>query len=238
MFASNEEVRMIRYMFQHQPFQWESFRSFPVIGILRGFETEFVKEIGINCFESGLKNIEVTLNTQDALEQIRALREICPPDANVGAGTVIDEQGLKNALEAGASFIVSPVTDENLIRKCCSFGIPIMPGAYTPTEVFQAWRAGAPIVKLFPANIGGPEYVKTLLAPLNQIELMAVGAVNLDNVNAYLKAGVRGVGLGTPLFDKQRMEARDWLWLNQQIVSFRQIFDRFSASKQPYSGPN
>jgi len=206
------------------PFHWQSFRSFPVVGILRGFSTELVSEIGRECFAAGLKNLEVTLNTEHALEQIKLLRQLCPDGVNVGAGTVIDERGLDQAMEAGASFIVSPVVDEGIIRKCVERGVPIMPGAYTPTEVFTAWKAGARIIKLFPANFGGPEYVQAIRAPLNHIELLAVGSINASNLQAYLEAGVSGIGLGTPLFDKIRMEARDWPWLRAQILLFQEAF--------------
>ncbi len=209
------------------PFNWDSFRSFPAVGILRGFPTELVKEIGQQCFEAGLTNLEVTLNTEDALQQIRSLRDIAPANVNIGAGTVIDETGLNAAIDAGANFIVSPVTDEDLIQKCTKLGVPIMPGAYTPSEVLRAWKSGAKIIKLFPANIGGPDYAKSILAPLDQIELLAVGNVNLENLEAYLRAGISGIGLGTPLFDKKRMENRDWKWLRDQIAAFHSIFKNF-----------
>ena len=205
-------------------FSWDSFWSFPTVGILRGFDTDLVSEIGDQCFCAGLKCLEVTLNTKDALAQIRRLRSIAPADVNIGAGTVLTLEDLDNALEAGAGFIVSPVTDETFIQRCVELKVPVFPGAYTPTEVLRAWNAGASVVKLFPSNNGGPEYLKSVKAPLDKVPLMAVGSVNLDNLDAYLDAGACSVGLGSPLFEKKRMEAKDWAWLQAQIVAFRKAF--------------
>ena len=210
----------------NRSFSWDSFWEFPAVGILRGFETDLVGEIGHTCFEAGLKNLEVTLNTDDALNQIRLLRKWAPDGVNVGAGTVLTPEDLHEALEAGAGFIVSPITDEVFIRECAALKIPVFPGAFTPSEVFHAWKAGASVVKLFPANNGGPSYLKSIRAPLNDIPLMAVGSVNLDNLGAYLEAGACSVGLGSPLFEAQRMLAKDWDWLTGQIHAFHQGFNR------------
>lgn len=204
-------------------FSWESFWSFPAVGILRGFETERVSEIGEQCFEAGLKCLEVTLNTKDAIEQIELLGKIAPQSVNVGAGTVLTLADLDKALKAGASFIVSPITDEVLIRRCVELDVPIFPGAYTPTEIQRAWQAGAKVVKLFPANHGGPRYLKSVKAPLDHIPLMAVGSVNLENLEEYIEAGACSIGLGSPLFDAKRMEQKEWLWLKEQIHAFRDV---------------
>lgn len=205
------------------PFSWDAFWSFPAVGILRGFDTELVSEIGAQCFEVGLKCLEVTLNTEDALTQIRNLRRIAPSEINIGAGTVLTTEDLDKALDAGAGFIVSPVVDEAFIRRCVELNVPVFPGAYTPTEVLKAWKAGASVVKLFPANNGGPEYLKSVKAPLDKVPLMAVGSVNLDNLQAYLDAGACSVGLGSPLFAKKRMEDKDWPWLKAQIRAFEDV---------------
>lgn len=204
------------------PFSWKSFKSFPAVGILRGFETNLVKEIGEVCFDAGLTSLEVTLNTKDVFEQIQLLRELAPDTVNIGAGTVISIEGLECALDAGANFIVSPVVDEKVIQACVDWEVPIFPGAYTPTEVLQAWNAGAKVIKLFPSNNGGPEYLKSVRAPLDHIPLMAVGSVNLHNLQDYIDAGVCAVGVGSPLFEKSRMESKDWCWLRKQIRSFKE----------------
>lgn len=207
----------------NQRFDWDLFWEFPAIGILRGFETDLVSEIGNECFEAGLKNIEVTLNTDNAFSQIKNLADLSNKRANVGAGTVLDRRGLDLALEAGASFIVSPVVDIELIQYCSENDVPIFPGAYTPTEVWKAWDAGAPVVKLFPANLGGPEYLKAIKGPLDDVKILAVGSVTLENVSDYLRAGACGVGLGSPLFDQSRTLAKDWSWLRNQIHEFSKI---------------
>jgi len=212
-------------------FNWNSFHEFPVVGILRGFTTRQVERIGKTCFEAGLTNLEVTLNTKDASEQISLLREIAPANVNIGAGTVLDEAGLQTALAAGANFIVSPITHTGLIRSCVEQNIPIMPGAYTPSEVHLAWQTGAPLVKLFPANLGGPQYLKSVLAPLDQVELIAVGGVNLSNFSSYLKSGAAGVGIGSPFFNRKKIESEDWEWLQEQVKAFLKVFQSFKKAK-------
>ncbi|MCG8526133.1 MAG: bifunctional 4-hydroxy-2-oxoglutarate aldolase/2-dehydro-3-deoxy-phosphogluconate aldolase [Opitutales bacterium] len=207
----------------NQRFDWDLFWEFPAIGILRGFETDLVSEIGNECFEAGLKNIEVTLNTDNAFSQIKNLADLSNKRANVGAGTVLDRRGLDLALEAGASFIVSPVVDIELIHYCSENGVPIFPGAYTPTEVWKAWDTGAPVVKLFPANVGGPDYLKAIKGPLDDVKILAVGSVTLQKTSDCLASGACGVGLGSPLFDQSRMLAKDWSWLRKQIHEFSQI---------------
>jgi 2-dehydro-3-deoxyphosphogluconate aldolase / (4S)-4-hydroxy-2-oxoglutarate aldolase len=205
-------------------FSWDSFWLFPAVGILRGFETELVCQIGEQCFEAGLTCLEVTLNTRDGLKQIELLREMAPPSVNIGAGTVLTIADLDKALDAGAGFIVSPIVDEGLIRRCVERDVPIFPGAYTPTEIHRAWQAGAKVIKLFPSHHGGSRYLKAIKGPLDQIPLMAVGSVNLENIEEYLEAGACSVGLGSPLFDAKRMERKEWSWLKTQIHAFRDVF--------------
>jgi 2-dehydro-3-deoxyphosphogluconate aldolase / (4S)-4-hydroxy-2-oxoglutarate aldolase len=207
-----------------QRFDWGHFLDFPVIGILRGFDTALAVDIAEKCFDAGLRYLEVTLNTPSALEQIRSIRVRTPEHARIGAGTVLDEAGVNAATEAGASFLVTPVVNPVLIRSCQERGIPVFPGAYTATEVWTAWNTGATAVKLFPCDLGGPPYLRSLRAPLEQIPLIAVGGVNLDNLRAYLDAGAVGVGLGSPLFHPERMRKREWGWLREQIAAFQEAF--------------
>jgi 2-dehydro-3-deoxyphosphogluconate aldolase/(4S)-4-hydroxy-2-oxoglutarate aldolase len=214
-------------MTQNAPaFSWKSFTRFPAIGILRGFPTELVESIATCCFEAGLLNLEVTLNTPDALKQIEILKRLAPKDVNIGAGTVLSPRALLDARNAGASFIVSPIVDESVIALSSRCSLPCFPGAFSPTEVWKAWKAGAPCVKWFPANLAGPSGLASVRAPLDQVPLIAVGSVNLANLEAYLKAGACGIGLGSPLFDEARMRAKDWNWLRTQIHAFQAFFDQ------------
>src|SRR5690606_18081736 len=103
------------------------------------------------------------------------------------------------ALDAGAQFVVTPITDEEVISACVERDIPIFPGAYTPTEIYKAWSLGASMVKVFPASKLGPDYIKEVLAPLQQIHLMPTGGVGLENMEAFYKAGAKGFGIGSQL---------------------------------------
>lgn len=198
------------------------FKALPVVGILRGFDTALVLEIAEQSLKAGLTTFEITMNTRDAAAQLREVCSAFGEKLNIGAGTVTDLARLDAALDAGASFIVTPTFEPDVVQTCVELGIPVFPGAFTPTEVLRAWEAGATMVKLFPANLHGPDYLKTLKAPLDEVRLMPVGGVSPDNVPAYRAAGAEGYGVGTPLFDRKRMDARDWEWFASQVSKFKE----------------
>jgi 2-dehydro-3-deoxyphosphogluconate aldolase/(4S)-4-hydroxy-2-oxoglutarate aldolase len=200
------------------------FAAFPLIGILRGFPLELTAEIGAAVKGTELAAIEVTLNSPGALDQIRVLRQCVGPGIAVGAGTVLDADAARSALAAGAHFLVSPALDPGVMASGREAGVALFPGALTPTEVVAAWRAGATMVKVFPAQPLGPSYIKALKAPLGQIPLLPTGGIGLETLGAYLEAGADGVGVGEPLFEKARILARDWDWLRGRIGQFRAVF--------------
>jgi 2-dehydro-3-deoxyphosphogluconate aldolase/(4S)-4-hydroxy-2-oxoglutarate aldolase len=180
----------------------------PVIGILRGISADFFGPLMDAAFESGLQAIEVTLNTAQAEAMIAAQRPRVPEGKLLGMGTIRNLEEAKRALDAGAMFLVSPNTDERLIDFAVSRDIPVVAGALTPTEVYRAWACGATLVKVFPCTQLGPEYIKDLLGPFDQIPLAAVGGINKENVNAYFKAGAKAVGVGSSLFGRQAIECK------------------------------
>jgi len=180
----------------------------PVIGILRGISADFFGPLMDAAFEAGLTAIEVTLNTAHAEAIIAAQRPRVPEGNLLGMGTVRNLEEAKRALDAGAMFLVTPNTDERVIDFAVSRNIPVVAGALTPTEVYRAWSCGAALVKVFPCTRLGPEYIKSLLGPFDQIPLAAVGGVNRENVNAYLNAGARAVGVGSSLFGRQAMDRK------------------------------
>ena len=190
----------------------EFLKPMPVVGILRdipqGAEEACVKT-AVDC---GLKAIEVTINTAAATEIIAKLKAAAKPyDITVGAGTVRHGSDLEKALAAGAEFIVTPNTRNEIIRLSCTAGVPIIPGALTPTEVQKAFDLGATAVKIFPVNcVGGPEYIKALRGPFRDIPLMACGGVNADNVQDYFKAGANLVSFGASIFNVNLMQQGDW----------------------------
>jgi len=128
----------------------------------------------------------------------------------MGAGTVLDPETARAAILAGAEFIVTPSLNLKTIELCKRYGKPIIPGAFTATEIMTAWEAGADMVKVFPASIGGPKYIKALLGPLPQLRLVPTGGVSAENAAEFLRAGATAVGVGGKLVDKTLVNSGDW----------------------------
>ncbi|MFE3849715.1 bifunctional 4-hydroxy-2-oxoglutarate aldolase/2-dehydro-3-deoxy-phosphogluconate aldolase [Streptomyces griseorubiginosus] len=170
-----------------------------VMAILRSADASGLPAVARALAAGGVTCLEITLTTAGALDALAAVRAELGSEVAVGAGTVITGVQAGDALAAGAEFLVAPVVDTAVIRSAADRGIPCYPGAWTPTEVSQAWQAGAAAVKLFPAGTGGPAHLRHLRAPLPDIPLVAVGGVGLDEARSYLDAGARAVGIGSPL---------------------------------------
>jgi 2-dehydro-3-deoxyphosphogluconate aldolase/(4S)-4-hydroxy-2-oxoglutarate aldolase len=170
-----------------------------VMAILRSADASGLPAVARALVSGGVTCLEITLTTAGALDALAAARAELGPDVAVGAGTVITGEQARDALAAGAEFLVAPVVDTAVVRNAADRGIPCYPGAWTPTEVSQAWGAGAAAVKLFPAGTGGPAHLRQLRAPLPDIPLVAVGGVGIDQARDYLDAGACAVGIGSPL---------------------------------------
>jgi len=170
------------------------------IAIVRGIEERHIHGIADALYAGGIPVMEITLNTAGAPQMIAALQERVGDTMFIGAGTVLDVQDAQTAIDAGASFLVTPNTDEAVIDFAAERGIPIYPGALSPSEIVRAWKAGATAVKLFPTSSLGVNYIKEVLAPLNHIPMLAVGGVREDNVAELLRIGCYGVGVGGSLF--------------------------------------
>lgn len=202
-----------------------SFTRAPIIGILRGYGREETTGILDAYGAAGLSAIEITLNTPKALDIINEQVSRYGANLKIGAGTVCSLNDLESALDAGAGFIVTPILDISIIQRCREIGVPVFPGAFTPTEIFRAWEAGASMVKLFPADQLGPAYVKQILAPLDSIKLLPTGGIGLNNMEAYQQAGASGFGLGSSLFDQQLINGRDWTSLRTHFEKFVSLFE-------------
>lgn len=188
-------------------------KPMPVIGILRdiprGAEEVCIKT-ALSC---GLRAIEVTMNTDGAVEILRNLKTLAKPydDLKVGAGTVRHISEYQKAVYAGAAFIVTPNSRKDVIKTADSENIPIIPGALTPTEVQKAYDLGATAVKIFPVNcVGGPEYIKALRGPYRDIPLLACGGVNAENAASYIKAGADLLAFGGSIFSPKLMAEGNW----------------------------
>jgi 2-dehydro-3-deoxyphosphogluconate aldolase/(4S)-4-hydroxy-2-oxoglutarate aldolase len=169
-----------------------------VVAVIRAPSVDAALAVSHALVRGGVTGIELTFSTPGAAEAIaRARKEL--PDALVGAGTVLDAASLAAACDAGASFLVSPHTDEALIRAARERGVPFLPGALTPTEIVRAWQLGATCVKVFPGSAVGPGYLKAIRAPLPHVPLMPTGGVDEKNLGEWLKAGAIAVGMGGSL---------------------------------------
>ena len=158
----------------------------------------------------GVTAIEITMTVPGAADIIRELARTKPAGTLIGAGTVLDAGTATEVIAAGADFVVSPVTDRDTIQACREAGVLVAPGAFTPTEIVAAWRAGADIVKVFPATSLGPQFFRDLRGPLPFVRLMPTGGVTLENARLFLAAGACAVGIGTALVDAKSVEAGDW----------------------------
>ena len=192
------------------PFSWEKFNTLPVVGILRNFPAAQTDALATHYADAGLTCLEVTMNTEGAADTIARLSDTFAGRLNIGAGTVCTRQDLDKALGAGAAFIITPVLAGTVIKTCVRRGIPVFPGAYTPTEIYQAWAMGADMVKVFPASGLGPAFIKEVLAPLDKLKLLPTGGVGLENMEEYLRAGAAGLGIGSGLFPKDLVNAGRW----------------------------
>lgn len=155
----------------------------------------------------GITVLEVTLTTPNALSSIEALRKSCSADILIGAGSVITEQETHEAASAGANFIVSPITKKEVIHAGHTYGLPVLPGALTPNEVQMAHEYGADMVKVFPAEQLGLDYIRALLAPLPHLKLAPTGGVTPENAGEWIRAGAAAVGLGSALFDSEAIRS-------------------------------
>jgi 2-dehydro-3-deoxyphosphogluconate aldolase/(4S)-4-hydroxy-2-oxoglutarate aldolase len=160
--------------------------------------------------KGGITAFEVTMTVPGAVEIIRAMARDKVPGVLIGAGTVLDAGAASDVIGAGADFVVSPITDGDMIMACREAEVLVVPGAFTPTEIAAAWRAGADIVKVFPATSLGPQFFRDLRGPLPHIRIMPTGGVTLENAREFLEAGACCVGIGTALLDKKMIDADDW----------------------------
>ncbi|GAB4034299.1 bifunctional 4-hydroxy-2-oxoglutarate aldolase/2-dehydro-3-deoxy-phosphogluconate aldolase [Spirosoma gilvum] len=208
------------------PFSWELFTQMPLVGIIRGLSIDDIHQILPMYHEAGLTTIEITMNTAGAEQVIQYASKQYQGRLNVGAGTVCREEDLEKALAAGAQFIVTPILNKKVIKSCVKSGIPIFPGAFTPSEVYKAWSLGASMVKVFPTTALGPGYIKDLKAPLHQIKLLPTGGVSLDNMHQFIKAGANGLGIGSQLFDKALIDQKNWPGLKAHFQAFVNQFSQ------------
>lgn len=178
-----------------------------VVAVLRKFDTSKVVPLAQALVEGGITAIEITMDTENALQAIADVRKALGKNIAVGAGTVLDPETGRAAMLAGAQFLVAPTLNVDLIRLGNRYGRMVVPGCMTPTEIQQACEAGADVIKIFPAGVVTANFFRNVLGPLDHITLMATGGVSIDNVKEYRAKGVDVVGVGGNLIDKEAIAA-------------------------------
>lgn len=203
----------------------DALRTFPAVAILRARSPEHLLAAADILSDEGFRVLEFPLTTPGALQAIRDARRRLGGEALVGAGTVLTADDARAAIDAGAQLLVSPALCPDAMAVGIRAGVPVLPGAFTPTEILAARTGGARLIKLFPTAVLGPEYLTALRQPLPDIRIVPTGGVALDNACAWLAAGAAALGLGSPLtgdtletgnLDGLRGSARTW---SQEIAS-------------------
>ncbi|MER7333831.1 MULTISPECIES: bifunctional 4-hydroxy-2-oxoglutarate aldolase/2-dehydro-3-deoxy-phosphogluconate aldolase [unclassified Micromonospora] len=191
-----------------------------VIAIIRLSDPDAAVRAGRELAEAGLDGVEVTLTTPGALDAVATLRGELAGSCRVGVGSVRTPAEVTTARDAGAEFLVTPTTRVEVLARAKAAGLPVVCGAFTPTEVDVAWSSGADLVKLFPAGVAGPSYVRELLAPLPDVPLVPTGGVTPESVAEWAAAGAVAVGAGGALVDAAEAADGDWAALRRRARAF------------------
>ncbi len=181
-----------------------------IVAVIRAPSGERLVEVAEALYRGGVEVMEVTFTVPGAVRVLEQVADRIGDRVLLGAGTVLDSETARIAILAGARFIVSPSVHRDVIELCRRYDKLVMPGALTPTEVVTAWQSGADIVKVFPADVGGPDYLRALKGPLPQVPLMPTGGVNLETAIPFLRAGACALGVGSSLVEKQAVESGDF----------------------------
>jgi 2-dehydro-3-deoxyphosphogluconate aldolase/(4S)-4-hydroxy-2-oxoglutarate aldolase len=198
-----------------------------IVAVVRSESSESLGKVVRALAEGGVTAAEITFTVPNAVEVIREVRKDIGDAIVLGAGTVLDPETARAALLAGAEYIVSPTVNVEVIRLCRRYDKAIMPGAFTPTEIVTAWENGADVVKVFPADIGGPAFLKAIRGPLPQIRLMPTGGVDLTTAESFLKAGACCLGVGSALVDPKAIAAQDFGKIRDLASQYVAIVRRF-----------
>lgn len=181
-----------------------------VVAVVRAQSKVSLVDVAAALAAGGVIAVEITMTSPGALEGIAEIRRNASSDVLVGVGSVLDSETARAAILAGAQFIVAPTFDPQVIEIGHRYGLPVIPGAMTPTEILQAWSEGADAVKVFPANHFGPQYLKDLHGPMPQLKLTPTGGVDLTTVQDWIRAGAFAVGVGSALVQQELLVTGNW----------------------------
>ena len=193
-----------------------------LVAIVRLDDLSAAVPVTETLLRGGVKSIEFTFTNPLAGRAIEHVRLAMGESANVGAGTVLDPETARIAILSGAEFVVTPTLNLATIELCNRYGVPTVIGAFTPTEILTAWQAGASYVKVFPATVGGPQYLKDVRGPLPQVKLIPTGGVNIDNAAAFIRAGASAIAVGSNLVDAPTVSGERWAELEERARQFEQ----------------
>jgi 2-dehydro-3-deoxyphosphogluconate aldolase/(4S)-4-hydroxy-2-oxoglutarate aldolase len=191
-----------------------------LIGIIRSESSAGLVEAAHALYEAGVRAVEISLTTPGTLETVKNIRQDLPEGCLIGVGTVMQAETVADALDAGAQFAVSPVFKVSVVEACCDTHMPLVCGAYTPTEAWCAYEAGADLIKIFPANNLGPSYMKALLAPMPELPLVPTGGVTVENCGEYFRVGCVAVAIGGSVVNTSLINDRKW----EEITSRAQAY--------------
>ncbi len=194
-------------------------RTEKVVALIRAESPDGLLDCAKALTEGGLTSIELTMTTPGAIRMLeKASAEL--PEFVFGLGTVLDAETARAGILAGAKFIVTPALRPDVITLCRRYSVPVFSGAFTPTEIVNAWEAGADAAKVFPAEFFGPAYIKSIKAPLPHIELLPTGGVNAENVGEFLKAGAFATAAGSSLVEAKALKEKNWAAITARARAF------------------
>ncbi len=194
-----------------------------LVAVIRADSADQLIDVFRALGEGGANVAEVTMTTPGALDVIHQATTKLGKEFIVGVGSVLDAETARAAILAGAQYVVAPTTNLGVIEICHRYDKAVIPGALTPTEIITAWQAGADMVKVFPANLFGPQYFKDVLAPMPHLKLTPTGGVDLTTATDWLKAGAACLGVGSSLVRKDLIRAKDWKGLTGLARQFVEV---------------
>lgn len=210
----------------------EKLREIGLVPVLRAESEEQALGIASAIADGGVTVLEITMTVPGAIRVMSRLTKE-RPDILIGAGTVLDAETARMCMLEGAQFVVSPALNLQTIEMCHRYSIPVLPGALTPTEVVTAWQAGADVIKVFPASaLGGAKYLKSLKAPLPQVEMIPTGGVSLATAKEFLEAGSFALGVGADLVDTKAMAEGKPEKITESAKKYLEIVREFRAGKK------
>ena len=201
-----------------------------LVAIVRLDDLSAAVKVTEALLRGGVRSVEFTFTNPTAGRVIEEVRGALGERASIGAGSVLDPETARTAILAGAEFVVTPVVNTAVIELCNRYAVPTVIGAFTPTEMLTAWQAGASYVKVFPASVGGPRYLKDVRGPLPQLKLIPTGGVDLDNAAEFIRAGAAAIAVGSNLVDAKTVGAGRWEVLEERARAFAEAVQ---GARQP-----